>query len=174
MNCKNWSAKKSAATNALAGSNSCPKFRRPPRENSSASNSGSCKIVEPTMLSNNSRSFLRVEEVRIGRQSGQISCTSRWALNNKTPMVEQQSAQPGKFFTAAGSSRTAVKATRHNVSVPSELCADAGINNHDAAMQIVNAEHDPLEKGRIVRKNRSNKLPKTATRNSDEIFPSVV
>src|SRR5277367_2716792 len=110
----------------------------------------------PKMLSSE-RNALRVEEPSIGRQASQISRTGCRALHDETPVVQQQRAQTGKFFAAAGSSRTAVQATRNHVSVPGELRADAGIDDHDAAVQIADAKHNYLQKGRIIRKNRSDK-----------------
>ena len=76
-------------------------------------------------------------------------------MYDKTPVVQEQGAQTGKLFAAASSSRASVQATGHDVPVPGELVADAGINNHDAAMQIANAKDNRLEKCGIIRKNRS-------------------
>src|SRR5580704_525540 len=174
MNCKNWWAKKSAATNAPAGSNSYPRFPKQLRENSSASNSASCKIGGPTMLHSDYSSCLRVEKARISGQTREISRASGRPLHDKAAVVQKQCAQPGKLFAAASSPRTAVQATRPNVAVPGELSADAGIHNHYAPMQIADAEHDTLEKGGIVRKNRSDERTKTAPRNRDEVFHSIV
>src|SRR5580692_12199450 len=174
MNYKNWLDNKSAATSVRAGLNFCQRFRRRPQESCSALNFASCKMSEPKMLRSDRSSCLRVEKACISGQTRKIGRASGRPLNDKTPVIEQQSAQPGKFFAAARSPRTAVQATRHDVAVPGELSADAGINDHDAAVQIANAEHNTLQKRGIGRKNRSNKRAKTAPRNRDEIFHSVI
>ena len=82
-------------------------------------------------------------------------------------MVEKQGSESGEFFAAARSSRAAVEAAWHNVAMPGELRADAGIHNHNSAMQIADAKHDALEKGGIVRKNRSDKRTQAAPRYRD-------
>jgi hypothetical protein len=95
-------------------------------------------------------------------------------LNDKSPVVEQQRAQPGKLFAAAGSSRAAVQTARHNISVAGVLSADAGVDDHDSPMQITDAEHNALEKFGIIRKNRSDERTKPASRNRNEILDGVV
>lgn len=100
--------------------------------------------------------MLRIEQAGVGGQTRQFSRATRWSLHDKPPVIEQQGAQPGKLFAAAGSSRAAVQAARHNVAMPGILGADAGVNNHDAPMKIADAEHDSLKKCGIIRKNRSN------------------
>src|SRR5580700_192131 len=114
MNCKNWLGNKSAATSALAGSNFYPRFPRPPRENSSASNCANSKVARPKMRRSvrcvSTRRFFSCEYFR-EKSPPRKEFTNRKGSYQQTDLRDQSCKRSDLEQQIAGG-KAAVHATR--------------------------------------------------------------